>query len=91
MENLARAEIAVRGRVQGVGYRYATLKMARSLGLNGYVKNKPDGSVFIEAQGSLDHVRMLVEWCKSGPDHAVVESVDFAILPLRELDKFQIR
>ena len=91
MEPVCRAEIRVIGRVQGVGYRYSTLRFASSLELTGYVKNLPDQSVFIVAQGSQDSVRKLIEWCKTGPAGASVESVECTFHPVRDYRIFQIR
>jgi acylphosphatase len=91
MESVCRAEILVNGRVQGVGYRYSTLRMANSLGLTGYVKNLPDQSVFIVAQGSHEAVGNLIEWCKAGPARAVVDSVCFSFHPVMDFEVFQIR
>ena len=47
----------VYGKVQGVGFRYYTHKKANELGLNGFVKNKPDGSVYIEAEGEENNLK----------------------------------
>ncbi|TSA34417.1 MAG: acylphosphatase [Porphyromonadaceae bacterium] len=91
MESDCRAKIKVIGRVQGVGYRYSTLLMAKNLKLTGYVKNLPDESVYIEAQGSPDSVGNLVEWCKTGPPRAIVESVEYSFHPVMDFKNFQIR
>ena len=55
--------ITVRGKVQGVSYRFATLRKAHKLSLTGYVKNLHDGGVFIEAEGKEDNINKLIEWC----------------------------
>lgn len=83
--------ITVTGRVQGVGFRYSTLKMARALNLKGYVKNMTDGSVFIVAQGTPDAVGKLIGWCRSGPPRAIVESVEHSAHPAVGYDNFQVR
>ena len=69
--------ITVHGYVQGVFFRYTTRKVARKLGLTGYVINKPDGTVFIEAEGPEDKLEELLIFCRKGPRDAVVEKVDF--------------
>lgn len=74
MENL-RVEISVFGRVQGVLFRFSTKEKAREFGLVGFVKNMPDGSVYIEAQGREDVIEKLISWCHSGPPIAEVERV----------------
>jgi acylphosphatase len=91
MESDCRAIIKVNGRVQGVGYRYSTLQIARKLELTGYVKNLPDDGVYIEAQGNTASVRDLIEWCKTGPPSAIVESVDYSFRPVKDFRNFQIR
>ncbi len=67
--------IAVRGRVQGVGFRYATRARAEQLGLAGWVRNRPDGSVEIFAEGPNQGVEALVAWSRHGPGAASVTEV----------------
>ncbi|MFX1302468.1 MAG: acylphosphatase [Promethearchaeota archaeon] len=68
--------IKVYGLVQGVFFRYTTRKIARKLGLTGYVKNMADGTVYIEAVGPADKLLELLEFSKKGPKHAQVERVE---------------
>ena len=70
-----RKRIIVKGIVQGVGFRWFTQRHARFLGLGGFVKNLPDGTVLIEVEGSRDSVDIFIEKVKLGPSHAVVEEV----------------
>lgn len=68
--------LRVRGRVQGIGFRWFVRVHARRLGLAGWVKNDPDGSVEIAASGDqakLDDLKRAVE---RGPDGALVEALD---------------
>jgi acylphosphatase len=71
---MKRIRLIVTGVVQGVGFRYYTHKEARSLSITGFVRNLPDGSVDIEAQGTEDKIARLIEWAKHGPRNAFVES-----------------
>ena len=73
---VSRIKIKVFGSVQGVFFRYTTRKVAQRLGLDGYVKNLPDGTVYIEAEGSEDKLYELLEFSKKGPKHAQVEKVE---------------
>jgi acylphosphatase len=73
-----RVRIVVRGRVQGVGFRYATVTAARRLGLAGWARNAPDGSVEILAEGDATAVRELIGWCHQGPPAARVTTVQHA-------------
>ncbi len=63
------------GRVQGVSYRASTASEARRLGVVGWVRNLPDGSVELEVEGPDDRVAALLAWCQSGPPAARVERV----------------
>lgn len=64
--------IVVIGMVQGVGFRYFTFKKARELGVKGFVKNLPDGTVEIEVTGDSDKLDRLIEAVQVGPRSAVV-------------------
>ena len=65
----------VSGRVQGVSFRWYTEEKARSLGVTGWVRNEPDGSVLVHAEGEDDAVDALVAWCRTGPSMARVTDV----------------
>lgn len=73
---MIRAQVTVRGRVQGVWFRGTTAEEARSLGLTGWVRNRPDGTVQALFEGPRDKVALMVGWCYKGPPSARVESVD---------------
>jgi len=68
--------IKVSGNVQGVFFRYTTRKVARKLNLSGYVKNMPNGRVFIEAEGPEDKLKELLKFVKVGPKNARVDQVE---------------
>jgi acylphosphatase len=72
--------VTVTGRVQGVGYRYAVVDAAEALGLVGWVRNAPDASVDMWAQGDEPALEQLVAFLRQGPRTALVRSVD--ILPV---------
>jgi acylphosphatase len=76
MVETLRARVKVEGRVQGVFFRAETRRMARSLGLAGWVRNMGDGSVVAAFEGPRQIVEAAVEWCGHGPPSAVVENVD---------------
>ena len=71
----ARAHVVVQGRVQGVFYRVETRDRARSLGVSGWVRNTPDGSVEAVFEGERDRIESLLVWCRRGPSLARVEDV----------------
>ncbi|HLN56842.1 MAG TPA: acylphosphatase [Bacteroidales bacterium] len=68
--------IHIGGRVQGVGFRWNTARVARQLGISGFVKNLPDGGVYVEAEGEREILESFVEWCRTGPPFSFVESVE---------------
>lgn len=68
--------IKVKGRVQGVYYRATAFKKAEELGLNGFVKNEKDGTVYAEAEGDNKSIDEFVEWCKKGPRASRVDNVE---------------
>ena len=66
----------MRGSVQGVGFRYATVSRASSLGLGGWVRNRRDGAVEAVFEGPAERVESMVDWCRRGPRGASVEGVE---------------
>ena len=73
---MKRAVVRVRGNVQGVFFRSELRDRARSLGLAGWVRNMPDGSVEAAFEGEDGRVDSLVEWCRRGPAGARVDDLD---------------
>jgi acylphosphatase len=73
---LVTRHITVRGRVQGVGYRYSAYYAALRYGVDGWVRNRRDGSVEIMAQGAAGDVEAFIAWARQGPSMAHVDSVD---------------
>ncbi|NLI23726.1 MAG: acylphosphatase [Bacteroidales bacterium] len=88
---LKHVNITVRGRVQGVGFRYSALEAAEELGIKGFVRNMPDGSVYIEAEGEEEEVLQFIEWCRQGPGYAYVKEVLVQEAPLGHFPDFEIR
>ena len=71
-----RLDAVVRGRVQGVGYRWFVVRHASRLGLGGWVANEPDGSVRVVAEGAAERLDELVTLLREGPAGASVSAVD---------------
>lgn len=69
------ARLRIEGRVQGVGYRWWASETARALGLDGWVRNRTDGSVELLAIGEPDDIARLTAAVHTGPVGAVVQSV----------------
>lgn len=68
--------IYVSGRVQGVFFRAGTQHKAKNLSLTGYVQNEPDGRVKIDAEGEEESIEALKQWCKRGPELAIVQNIE---------------
>lgn len=71
-----RVHVLVRGRVQGVGFRWYVREAARTLGLAGWVRNRPDGTVEVAAQGDGEMLERLRDMLRAGPNGATVTAVD---------------
>ena len=83
---------SVHGVVQGVGFRYSTRAVAQRLGLSGWVRNLPTGSVGVWAQGTADAVFEFRQFLESGPRGAIVRSVEFEdVDPDPDLVGFEVR
>jgi acylphosphatase len=76
-----RARITISGRVQGVNFRAYTREQARSIGVNGWVRNLDDGRVEAVVEGPQPAVQQLISRCYKGPAHASVSRVEVAWEP----------
>jgi len=89
---MVRAYVRVYGRVQGVFFRANTRERARELGLTGYVRNMPDGSVEAVIEGEKDRVDELISWMHIGPPLARVDRVEVEYQEYRgEFRDFTVR
>jgi acylphosphatase len=88
--NPQRVHLVIRGYVQGVNFRYSAQRQARSLGLSGWVRNTPNGSVEAVVEGDPEAVRSFVNWAHSGPSGAAVDVVDTDEEPSRGEHGFRI-
>lgn len=92
MTDLARLEAIVHGFVQGVNFRYYTLRQAAQLGLVGSVRNRWDGTVEVIAEGDREKLEQLLRWLHRGPRSAVVERVDVRWTePTGSFTRFEVR
>jgi acylphosphatase len=83
-------QIIVKGLVQGVFFRRATLHKAREFTIAGYVSNLYDGSVIIVATGTIDNMGNFIDWCKIGPPRADVEAVIINEISFQYFTDFKI-
>ncbi len=85
-----RCAIRVFGKVQNVGFRFYTVRIARELDIAGYVKNEMDGTVFVEAEGEETTVDEFIDWCRKGPEWSRVDRLDIYEEPLTGDTGFKI-
>ncbi len=83
--------LAIRGQVQGVGYRASLRAQARRLDVQGWVRNRADGSVEAVVQGAADAVQALIGWARQGPPLARVDAVQVGEAPGEALIGFELR
>jgi acylphosphatase len=89
---LGRLTAEVHGRVQGVGYRQFVQSQARRLGIHGWVRNRRDGSVELEAEGPRSALQRFWELVRRGPPAARVERVDVTWGPYTgQYNEFEVR
>jgi acylphosphatase len=84
-------KLSVSGKVQGVFFRASTKEAAERLGINGFVRNEPDGSVYIEAEGEEEKLNQFVEWCRVGPPRARVEKLEMIEGEALGFTSFQVK
>lgn len=89
---IRRLEVRVTGRVQGVAFRWHTRERAVTLELDGWVRNEPDGSVRVVAEGDAEALEALCDWLAIGPPHARVDGREVSWEAARGLEEgFRIR
>ncbi len=83
-------KMRIEGHVQGVGYRYYTYRLAKRYGIRGYVKNLPDGSVEVVAEGDGENFERFLKDVARGPHSAIVTNVSVEDIPPRGFESFEI-
>ncbi|QHS57840.1 acylphosphatase [Mucilaginibacter sp. 14171R-50] len=83
-------DITVKGKVQGVFFRAGAKAVADQLGVRGFVKNEPNGDVFISAEAEDVLMEMFLEWCQEGAEHAVVTGVETREGELKNYRNFEV-
>jgi acylphosphatase len=84
-------DVVVTGRVQGVSFRYYAERTARRLGVTGWVRNEPDGSVAAHLEGDPEAVDAMLAWLHQGPPAASVEQVDVRAATPTDARSFEVR
>jgi len=90
---IVQADITIRGDVQGVFFRSYAAEKAAELNVTGWVRNEPDGTVKVCAQGEPEKVQQFTDWCRQGPPRAKVETLEVALsdAPKGTFQAFEIR
>ncbi|HET7179791.1 MAG TPA: acylphosphatase [Chryseosolibacter sp.] len=83
--------IKISGVVQGVYFRASTRERADALKITGFVRNEPDGSVYVEAEGDESNLDVFIQWCHQGPAHAVVEKCEVQSGTVKGFSSFTIQ
>jgi acylphosphatase len=86
-----RVRVVVTGRVQGVWFRDTCRDMAKAAGVHGFVRNRADGAVEAEFEGSQTAVERMIAWCRIGPARARVDGVEVEPLDPGGAPTFRIR
>jgi len=81
---LRETRVRITGKVQGVFFRWSTSEEARRLGVTGWVRNLPDGSVEALFQGPKTAVEAIIAWCRQGPPKARVDGLELQYRTLGE-------
>ncbi|MCD4682779.1 MAG: acylphosphatase [Bacteroidales bacterium] len=69
-------KLVIRGKVHGVGFRFSCMEAAYRFGVKGFVRNKSDGSVYVEAEGMEENLNLFRQWCRKGPLWAQVNEIE---------------
>ncbi len=84
-------KIIVKGKVQGVAYRFNAQAQATRYDLNGFVRNLPNGDVYIEAEGEEENINNFISWCQTGPRLAEVTEVIAEEGELKMFSSFELK
>lgn len=76
--------------MQGVSFRFNTKLIADQLGIKGIVKNLENGTVYIEAEASINTLKQFLNWCHEGPQNAQVEKIEHQESELKNYCNFEI-
>ncbi|MBS1505533.1 MAG: acylphosphatase [Bacteroidetes bacterium] len=84
-------KVRVSGKVQGVFFRASTKEQADRLGVQGFVRNEPNGDVYIEAEAEENIVKEFLNWCSLGPTRARVDHLEIADGEMKNYQGFEVR
>lgn len=90
MQNSSAFYARIKGKVQGVGFRYSASREAARLRLNGWVKNANNGDVEVWAEGQPEKLELFLKWLRRGPEYSRVDSVEKSEQTPKGYDDFQV-
>jgi acylphosphatase len=91
IEEKIHKNMMISGRVQGVGFRYSVVQYAHQLAVKGFVRNLPDGDVYIEAEGLEKQVEEFIRRCRIGPPRARIDAIDISDGKIMDFHDFIVR
>ncbi len=83
--------IRISGRVQGVGFRYNAREAASHYEIMGFIRNQPNGDVYVEAEGTRTSVDEFIAWCRQSAPRARVDAVDVTEGEVRGFGEFMVK
>jgi acylphosphatase len=86
-----RLNLIITGRVQRVGYRFQAMEKAYKFRITGYIINRDDESVYIEAEGEEEDLDRYLDWCRSGPLGCRVDNIKSEEGEIKGYSTFEIR
>ncbi|MBI9053876.1 MAG: acylphosphatase [Bacteroidales bacterium] len=84
-------KLNIYGQVQGVGFRYSALQKANEIGVCGFVKNRTDGSVYMEIEAEPELIEEFIYWCKHDPSWSRVDEVVVVDIPFNHYTNFGVK
>lgn len=84
-------KINIYGKVQDVGFRYCTVQKANEIDVKGFVKNRLDGSVYIEVEAEPELIEQFICWCRKGPSSSRIDDIRVCDIPFNHYTDFTIR
>ncbi len=83
--------LTLSGKVKHIGFRFMAMQAAYKHGVTGYVRNKSNGSIYIEVEGDDENLQNFLEWCKTGPVGAEVTEIDTVEAEMKDFKSFDIK
>lgn len=91
MEEEIGVKVIIKGFVQGVGFRFFAVRIARDYGIKGYVRNLSDGNVEVVGKGTKENISLFLDALKQGPQEGLVRDVEiYWNFPVKDYKDFHI-